>query len=600
MKPTTRTLQGSPAPYSITMDPEAARKYLIDGAAFGNNVRFHTLARYEAHFDTTQYIHQKVDWWGRPADNAETVSPVAFLPPGFEVEANKECKVRDKRPTAPLNLPSATTKRYTSLLFSRDRKPRVSMPNDPNSEAFLVEVFKQAKFNQTMKLSRNKAGAMGSVCVTIHLREGRFVFEVHNPRFVDVIWKDRRTWTPQAILVWQKYEVEEPTHDSKGVVTGMEIVSYLYRRIITEMDDTIYVPVKVDESQTWEADPALTVQHNLGFFPGVWIQNHPNDESPDGAPDCDGAWQMFDTMDRLNSQSNKALLHNQDPTLEIGYDPKEIDAGGPTTQGQVKTGSDAVLNVGKSGHANFLEMSAQGVTGSREFVGGLKEDTSNVTGMQFPSAEKMSGAAQSARAMEFLFEPTLEVADDLREQFGPAVRDLAALTLDIGRSFQESKLVDGPTGRPVKFELDLPDKLVPKVDAEGAQLRTPSGEEIVEAVPHSVGPGGPIEIKWGDFFPPTDSDNQAKITNAIAANAGGALDVETMVSEIAPIFGVEDIQAMIRNVKAEAEERDARLMAGAGLDPFGGFGGGGPTTPNPSGENAGEVNPPAAGQGGKP
>lgn len=596
MKPTTRTLLGSPAPYTVTLDPEAARKYLMDGAAFGNTMRFRTLERYDAHFKTTQYIHQKVDWWGRPADNSETVSPIAFLPPGFEVEANQECKVRDKRPTSPLNLPRAITKRYTSLLFSRNRKPRVVMPNDPASESFLLEVFKQAKFNQTMKLARNKAGAMGSTCVTIHLRDGRFVFEVHNPRFVDVIWKDRRTWTPQAILLWQKFEIEEPVHDNKGVVTGMETVIYLYRRIITEVDDTIYVPVREDESQTWEADPTLTVQHNLGFFPGVWIQNHPNDESPDGIPDCEGAWQMFDTADRLNSQSNKALLHNQDPTLEIGYDEKEIDAGGPTSGGQIKTGSDAVLNVGKSGHANFLEMSATGVAQSREFVTGIKEDTSNVTGMQFPSAEKMSGAAQSARAMEFLFEPTLEVADDLREQFGPAVRDLSELTLDIGRSFQNVELTDEATGRPVKFEFELPAKIQPKLGPDGAQLRDQRGEEIVEAVPHVIGPGGPIEVKWGDFFSPTDLDNQAKITNAVAAQAGGAIDLETMVSEIAPIFGVEDLQAMIKNVKAEAEERDARLMAQAGLDMLGGV----PPIPNQGGENSGEANPPAAGQGGKP
>lgn len=594
---TTMTLAGHPAPYAMTYTAEAVKKYLQENAPpIGRSPRYLQLARYDAHFEAEQYAHQKLDWWGRNADIAETISPLVNVPPGFQMIENKECKVRDKRPTAPMNSARAITKRYTQLLLSRSRRPRVQLPADPDSEAFLSAVFTQSKFWQVLKIARNKGGACGSVAMTVHLRDGRFVYEAHSAKDVTMVWKDRRTWTPCGMMIAFRYDVEVVQRDSKGQYLRTINVPYLYRRVITEVDDTVFVPVQADVYPLrWDPEPSLSVTHGLNIFPGIWIQNQANTDDMDGEPDSEGAWQMFDTIDRLNAQSNKALLHNQDPTVVLKYDSKEVAAGGP-----VITGSDHTLNVGKSGDAKLMEMEAGGIEQSGKFSDRLEEGIQRVTGMRFPTAEKMSGSAQSARAMEFLMEPTLEVTDDLREQYGDAVRSLADITLQVARKFQNATGLTTVEGRPIQFAFDLPAKRVP-ITQGGDQVRDAAGEEMYASEPQKVGPGGPIEIKWGDYFPLTEGDKQQKIANAVAANVGGAIDVETMVADIAPLFGVDDLQTMVRNVKAENEERMSRALAAAGSDPYGGV----PPPPQPDrrggpGENAGETATPAAGQGGRP
>ena len=206
-------LVGHEAPYAIRLTPDAVIQYLQQFAPVGELPRQQLLARYDAHWHGQQYKHHQVDWWGRNADVAETIAPLVNVPPGFEMPANEVNIVRDKRPTAPANTTSAIVRRYTRLLFSRSRKPQVTIADDPESDAFLEAVIQKARFWNTMKMARNKGGAMGSVAITVHLREGRFCYEVHNPRFLHVVWKDRRTWEPLGFLKMFTYGQPEPKFD---------------------------------------------------------------------------------------------------------------------------------------------------------------------------------------------------------------------------------------------------------------------------------------------------------------------------------------------------------------------------------------------------
>lgn len=537
------------APYAVSMDSTAVLRYLQQYAALGANPRKGTLDRLDQQWRGQQYNHQKIDWWGRNADNYETLAPLENVPPGFEIPANANILSRDKRPTAPANSSKFVIRRYTRLLFSRSRKPSITVAGDPDSDAFLEAVFKKARFWNVMKMARNKGGAMGSVAVTVHLREGSFVYEVHNPKQLQVVWKDRRTWEPLGFLKMFVYTQLEPSYGKDGKFEGMVEVSYVYRRIMTADHDVVYKPVPWVPGQpmAWDVETSLSVQHNLGFFPGAWIQNHPEDEEQDGSPDCDGAFPSFDAIDRLNSQSNKALLQNQDPTLILKYDTKEIGGG------TVSTGSDGALSVGPSGDAKFLEISAQGVEASRKFVADLRRQWQEVTGMVPLDPEKMAGSAQSALAMELLMQPTIEVADDLREQYGTAIRQLCDLTLKMARKFTTAR-VAMPGGRVGVYQFDLPPALVEETDpATGAKRST--------LRPQPLGPGGPIEIEWGPYFEDTESDKSSKIANAVAAYAGGGIDEEAKIKAICSVFGLEATQPLIERIKQESAERAAAERA---------------------------------------
>lgn len=536
------TLVGGPAPQRPIPRAPEVKAYLYQNAVIGETRRFRQLDRYEAHYSCRAYAHQEYDWWGMTADQMETVSPEIQVPFGFTQPA-LALSVRQKRPTAPYNLPKAIVDRFTGLLFSDARRPDVTVEGDQDTEDFLLAALEQMRFWPKMREARTIGGAIGSTLVTAHLRDGRFSLDVHNPKNVQVVWKDRRTLQPLAALILYRYDQEEDDIDEKtGEVKGVKIVEYLYRRIITEDDDTVFVPVKLEPGAEMDWVVESTSEHNLGFFPGVWIQNLPVIEVEDGNPDCHGAWHGFDTIDRLLSQMNKAALLNLDPTLKIAVDPKVIDA-----QGGLRKGSENALMVGHGGDASYVEITGSGIDAGLKIYTVIKSNILDVTACVLVDPETISGAAQSAKAIEYIYAPMLVKADDLRAQYGdlgvlPLLRIIERIARDLsGRSVQ---LEDGTIGQ-LGFDLPLKrtadDKMVPRV----------------------LGAGGHIAITWGPYFAPTEADKNMAVTNLVAAQTGGLIDMETAIKQAAPLFGVRDAATMLKRVKEEQQELMERALTTA-------------------------------------
>lgn len=535
----------SPAPTIPIKRNYQLVEVLKTNAVLGDTRRFRLLNRYESFYATTQYQHLKLDWWGQNADNFETVSPEILVPNGFTQPA-LSAGVRTKRPTAPYHLCKAIVDRFTGLMFGESRKPTVTVEGDPDTEAFLLAVMEQGRFFSKMREARAVGGAVGSALVTTHVRDGKFCFEVHNPKQIQVVWKDRRTLTPAAVLKSYRYPVEVNTYDTKGMVNGVEVVDYLYRRIITDTHDVVYKPVRLsdDPDLAWVAEDE--VEHNLGIFPGVWIQNLPSLELEDGDPDCHGAWQNFDTMDRIISQINQAILANLDPTLVLGVDSKVIAAQG----GSVRTGSAGALNVGPGGTATYLELAGSGVQVAQEFVATLRQYTLDVTRCVMVDPKVLGGAAQSAKAIEYIYAPMLEKADDLRAQYGDlGVVPLLIIVEKIARYLldQTFPLEPDETGaaRVLKNEFRLPPRKLP----DGTMG------------PQRLGPGGGyITLTWGSYFEPSPEDDQKKISNLLAAKQGELIDQDTAVKQSATLFGVRDVAGMATRIAEEKKENMANML----------------------------------------
>jgi hypothetical protein len=558
------TLVGGPAPQRpIPRNPEIKR-FLYENAIIGETRRFRQLNRYESFYACTHYNHLTHDWWGMSADQMETVSPEIQVPYGFTQPA-LGLSVRVKRPTSPFNLCKAAVDRFTGLLFSESRRPEITVEGDAATEDFLLAAMEQMRFWPKMREARTMGGALGSVMVTVHLRDGRFCLEVHNPKHCQIVWKDRRTLTPMALLTLYKYTVEEDVADEKtGEVKGTRTVEYLYRRILTENDDTVYKAVRLEPGATMDWIVESEVVHNLGFFPGVWIQNLPVLDQEDGDPDCHGAWQGFDLYDRIVSQMNKAVLLNLDPTPVISVDPKVVSA-----QGGILKGSDNALMVGTGGNAHYMEITGSGVDAGMKLCDLTKQNILTVIRCVLVDPATISGAAQSAKAIEYIYAPMLEKADDLRAQYGDlGVLPLLLIIEKIARKFTGTvNLGEGKIG---KYEFNLPPK------KQNGVLVTPA-----------LGPGGYIRIKWGAYFTPTEDDKQKAVATVAAAKGAGLIDAESAIKQIASVFDIRDTAAVFAKVKAEQE---AEMSAA--------LGDGGPVLPDEP--VASEPPPPAAGEGGKP
>lgn len=573
------TLAGKPAPRAPAPPDYAA--ILQQRAVIGETRRFRTLDRYEAHYRSTQYDHQKFDWWGKNPDYSEVISAEATIAPAgmVNVGAASGLTVRDKRPTAPANLCKTVVNRYTSLLFSNQRKPRVVVDRDPDTDAFLEAVRENSKFWPMMRALRTKGGSEGAACMTVHLREGRFCYEVHNPKHLTMVWKDQRSLRPAGFLKMYRYPVEVDVTDPKtGRVTGTRQVEFLYRRIVTDRVDVVYEPVNLEEATevTWTPAAGGEVTHDLGYFPGVWVQNRVEDEGIDGAPDCDGAWPTLDTIDRLLAQMNKGVILNCDPTPVVSTDPKEVSQDSPGI------GSEDALNVGVNGDAKYMEFSGSGIVVGLQLLAKLRQNVLDMTSAVLPDPGQISGSARSARAIEFLYAPMLECADELRDQYGEALVDIMRITAVMARAFQNATpaLADGRTG---VFLFGLPPRTVTVVGEGGAKVE--------QQVPYRVGSGGFVHLEWGPYFSATADDDREAIANAQAAKVAGFITRMTAARYVARIFGVKDVEGEIATAQVEILEDAERMMASSAGGLF-------PDDPPPARDR--DADPPSAGEGGNP
>lgn len=531
------------------------RQQLYAAGLAGQSTRFRTLDRLDAFYKSLEYAHQDKDWNGYSADRLEAISPDVILPLGFNQPAADELLVHQKRPTAPLRLSPMVVDRFTGLLFSKDRTPRIKVDDDPISDDFVKAVFKKARFWRSMYQCRTYGGSQGSSLMSVHLRpdkikgKGRFAYKAHSPKTIaDVVWEDPDLKVPAGILIQFIFVKELEVLDEKtGRPSGKtQQVPYLYRRIIDEEMDVVFIPdmIRGMELPDLRVDERLSYRHDLGRFPGAWIQNLPQDDEMDGIPDCDGAFQMFETIDRQVAQQNHSLLANMDPTLVIGRDQKLEKMNVP-----LRKGSANALNVGVGGFANYLEIAGAGIMASAAFVKDLRQAAMDKAQCVLVDPEQISGAAQSAKAIEYIYGPMLERAGRLREQYGQAIEDIVSITLDLARTWAD----------PLKYEgravptFDLP----PRMEEEDADPDNPDVDPIRTYFERAPGAGDMISLKWGPFFPPTPGDIEAGVTTIGAAVAAGILDIDTAVELVAPLFGIEDVENLKRKVREDGQEKKA-------------------------------------------
>ena len=114
---------------------------------------------------------------------------------------------------------------------------------------------------------------------------------------------------------------------------------------------------EVDEKDL-EEDDALpapeVIEHGVGVCPVIWYQNTRDSKCPEGRPDCDGAWELLDKVDRLQSQATRATMDNVDPTLLIKEDERFRRRSHTLRKGKAFT-------VSEKGDARYLEMQGTSV-----------------------------------------------------------------------------------------------------------------------------------------------------------------------------------------------------------------------------------------------
>lgn len=509
---------------SIPSVPQAPLRALCE------DDRFRLLDKQEAYFRATQDRGKQYNWDGH-IDGAAGAS----IKPGWVVPH------RQRRPSTRYDMAKLIVLRLTSMVFGQDRFPEIRVDGDPEAEDYVRTLAVEARLPVRMAEARNLGGATGTACLSFGFRDGKPRVQVHNAKHV-------------LVLRWADYDERRPAAVLKAYSSPRQVWDDGNKRIVTKMFWTVYhwtdelevvwrdIPEAVAALPTWQQWPKTTHVHKYGFCPFYWIQNRPCSEEQDGEGDYEGQEETLDEINRLLSATTKGTIANVDPTLVIKEDPS-------ANTGQVFKGSDNAI-FSKNG-AEYLELKGTAVQTAERQIERLRSYVLDVAGVVMADPEKLAGAAQSAKALEILYQPMLANCDILREQYGEhGVKIILRDMVRVARMFEAAAPVVLPDGTTVQSKVILPPKVETETDQE-------SGAQSVTITPRTPGESENVNLNWRPYFAPTWDDIVKATTGMKNANGGKAtLSQRTGVQAIAPLVGVQDIDAEM----ARIAEDEAKVM----------------------------------------
>lgn len=514
--------------------------------ALGMSPRQQVLDKYWSHYRCDQYAARSVNWDGSRhmgMVERDTVALAGYVPPGFWVAGSADTlPITLRRPTSPYHLAKVVVDRFTGMLFSKKRHPKIAVDGDSQTEDFLNAVAETGRLWPTMMRARAHGGGMGTAVVGFKLINGRPRFDVFDPRWCNPKFLDRSELVLDQLDY--RYVFTREVRDREG---NWHEIAYWYRRIVDRNTDTVYAPKLVEDLANGDTDwkPMNFVEHGLGFCPIVWIQNTPNETDLDGDPDCMGILEMAEGIDRLNSQNERGTLANADPTPVISSD-KEM--------GALTKGHGVAIKVGKGETVTNLEMTGTGLKAAKELRDDYRDMACEVAGVVL----RMPDRQMTATEVERLLEPMVNKADMLREQYGEmGVKRLLNMVCVAAKRLGTPRIVQG--GGVLRSVIVVPDRIV-KDERTGA---------VVRRIPRAIGEGPYLtDLVWPSYYEPGSDDAGKATTAATSAQGAGLIDKATAVRYVAPFFGVEDERSMIANVKREraAEQAELERMSTGGAD----------------------------------
>lgn len=501
--------------------------------------RFVSMDRSEAYFRGRQDMGKSYDWNGMLVAYGNEMP----VDPGYFVPYSK------RKPNSRYDVGKLVVRRLTSMVFGSGRFPEIRVEGDEDAEDYVRTLATVSRLPTRMAEARDLGGATGTACLSWGFVKGIPRVQVHNPKHVLVMeWDDEDELRPKSVMKAFAYHKREYNHETKKI----EKRTYWRVRWWDQHREYTWraIPMEIAQTPNWaDYGPPIEVVHNYGFVPFYWIQNRPCSSDYDGESDFDGQEDTIDQINQLVSATTKGTVANVDPTLVVHMNNE---------QGSIRKGSDNAIF--SPNGAEYLELKGTAVMAAERQIDRLIKGVLDTSGVVLADPDKLSGAAQSARALEILYAPMLANCDVLREQYGDhAVLPILLDMLRVSRTMQDP-VTDPKTGMVTRSLVVLPPRME-KMD-EGDETK----EVAVERVP---GESEQISLNWRPYFSPTWADINAAVGAAKNANGGKpVISQRTSTQSIAPMFGVKDVDAEMDAMEHEAEEaveRQQKMFSDGGL-----------------------------------
>lgn len=504
-----------------------------------------------SYFRAAEHEDKRTDWDGRPATTSYLRGAIrreTFAAPGYE-QISENVSFFDRRPVAPLSIVRQIVSRFTGLLFSDRRQPRMTVPGDNQTEDALNAQLRHGNFWPAMYQARNYGGSMGSSCVGFRFLQGNVQFEAFDPRWAHPEFLGRGVNDLVKLTIQYTYSKEEQQDGE------YKTVWYWFRRVIDTETDTTWVPIKCrDKEPNWDYMKHNVVRHGLGFVPYEWIQNLRSDDEIDGDPDCMGCYSMVKAVDHLISEVFAGTINNCDPTLTLTTNENLAS---------IQKGSDNAIKLPQGSSAQYLELQGAGPRIGMEVAKELRDEVYRLAQCVPDWVLQQNQGEKTATEIERIFSSMFEKADALRGQYGPPMIRLCQKLLQAIRQYTSIREVPQEDGtvRLIRGRIYMPPKVVQQPDGD-----------IVE-VPRALGKGTLCDIRWPSYQRPsyTDQDTYSRVITTLLGNEPKVLTRTTAMQLLAPVMDFDPLKEL-HSIKREEEDEEAKNAA-AEAPPEEGMGG---------------------------
>jgi hypothetical protein len=537
--------------------------YTVD---YATDPRFNELDRRDAYFRGTVYDGRPFDWDGLPRQ--QNAKPLIVGASAQQVYRNyngddEKAPVKMRRPNTQYALGRIVPNRFAAMLFGNRVFPHIQVPKSKDTEHYLNGLVKKAQLKLHMYNAALLGGSMGSVVTMFKVVNGRFRIENFNAKWVTPLWDDFGENEMSAFSICFPIAKLEFNKD-KNI---WEHKPYLYRRIVTEQFDVEFqlqpgkvvfhgdgVSVKPKDDSPLVINEDRVYEHGYGFVPAQFIQHLFRPDQIDGDPACEGAYDLIDRINEGLAAVHGAVQANLDPTLVLKLSADDY-AKLMSMGGVVRTGTDGTgVVVGEKGDAKYIEITCEGIKAAMEIIGELRTYMLEVVDCVIADPHKLTGAAQSAAAIQLLYSPMLAKTDVLRVQYGEqAFRKLLGKMLNAYFMLTEAR-EDEETGDILNPKL----KMIEVQDPETNKMRQVEPDPSVEY--------DDIELLWGDYFPPTTADMFQATEAAVMATGGRAVMTVARASRaLASYYGDSTNDQTVADLKKQEEEDEQHEMTMATL-----------------------------------
>jgi hypothetical protein len=448
------------------------------------------LHRLDTYLNNTQYDHL-LPW---DAGDRDTYIPL-----------------RNRKPRVIYNLGKRLCSTVAAKLLGEQVFPAFRVEEDPETEYVLQLILQMSRFRLHTLQAMQKACATGSSFVRFWFVGGKIRMTVYDskhcyPRFDEA-------GELQEIEVRYVYDDTDDL-DERGAPKKK-----WYRLLLSSTTDILFDnPEFKPGGEAPAFEEVARADHDLGFVQGQWFKTSESIDCPDGESLLVHVTDLIDSLNYSLSQADQAVAYAQEPQLAIkGMDVDEVE--------NLVKSSERAWNLGRDGEAKFVEANLGGVERGEMLRAEKKQKIADVARVCLLDPEKIVGSAQSAKAMEVLHGPLVELVDELRTVIED---DLIALLTKL-----------------------LSTLLI---------LEQRGMNEYVMMPPGWLPKNTQITCAWPPIFPMTMEDLRAKVSVGVQAANASLLSRETVTKWIAKDFGVENI-----------EEEVAKVAAQPVLNPFGAF-----------------------------